>query len=155
MGMCLTLTRVPAGPALEVSTPGCERKADLEGSVRLGSYDPPHERVGGHIDGEARGGRAPPHRGGGRLVRVPRGDTRAVCRALQRGRAVGLGAPAAADAGDPRPARKAPAGGRLALAAWFEPPHRGFTERARARHRYAALHRPARDSHQINTRPPA
>src|SRR5919198_5072028 len=83
------------------------------GAVRRRSYDPAHQRPGGlDGDGEARGGRVAADRGGRRLVRVPRGDARADGRAVSRGRALGLGAPHAADARDQGAPRQAPAGGR-------------------------------------------
>ena len=58
---------------------------------------------------------AAPDRGGRRVVRVPRGDARAVDPPVRRGRALGLGASLAAAACDPRPPRQAPAGRRSRL----------------------------------------
>src|SRR5262249_20207234 len=121
--------------------------------VRPRSYDRPITIRGGTDgDGEARGRGALADRRGGRLVRVSRGDPGAIGRSLPRGRAVGLGAPPAADARDPCPPRKASRGGRLAMAAWppgFESTDGGFAERARARIRYGALYGPTRNRRQV------
>src|SRR5438270_6373583 len=85
---------------------GYQRPPDV---VRSRSYDPAHEPPGGPDgDGEARGRGIAADRGGGRLVRVSRGDPQPVGDPLPRARAVGLGPPDAADAGDQDPARKAP-----------------------------------------------
>ena len=58
-------------------------------------------------DRQPRGARDPSDRGGGRLVRAPRGDPRAVGRPVRRGRAVGLGALEGASPAHPCPAREA------------------------------------------------
>src|SRR3954454_4527071 len=100
--------RVPAGPVGKAAATGF-------GAVRRRSYDPAHPRPGRvrDGDGEARSRGTAADRGGGRLVRVPRGDGRLVGNSLWRGRAVGRGPAHAADAGDQGPAGKAAARGRL------------------------------------------
>src|SRR2546423_11614994 len=104
---------------------GYQRPPDV---VRSRSYDPATPPGGPNGDGEARGRGIAADRGGGRLVRVSRGDPQPVGGTLPRARAVGLGPPDAADACDQDPARQAPPGGsRLDVVAWrgFEPPDRG------------------------------
>src|SRR2546423_1797277 len=96
-------------------SPGYQRPPDV---VRSRSYDPATPPGGPNGDGEARGRGIAADRGGGRLVRVSRGDPQPVGGTLPRARAVGLGPPDAADACDQDPARKAPPGSGGVTEAW-------------------------------------
>src|SRR4029077_10331065 len=131
VGICLTSPRVPAPVA------GSGVPSDPGPTIRQSRL----RKEAPNRDENARGRGIAADRRGGRLVRVPRGDSRAVRRALSRGRALGLGAAPAADARNTGAQSEAPPGrGRGSVAAWgpdlepapgFQPPQSGFADRAR------------------------